>query len=241
MEHEGTELVEAYDYLFKFIVIGEAGTGKSCLLYHCIHEQFKEHSAHTIGVEFSSRTLRIGDRNIKLQLWDTAGQERFRSVTRSYYRGAAGAILVYDITSRQSFVNLSRWLTDCRALASPHLVAVLVGNKLDKEEDREVDYAEGSRWAQENGLLFVEVSSLTGANVTTPFLLAGRTILSAIDAGTLDPDSAGTGISYGERQLRAVGSSSRLSAAFGGSVRKKKRRDSVSLRDMVGGGQRCSC
>ncbi|WWD20252.1 hypothetical protein CI109_104728 [Kwoniella shandongensis] len=242
---EGTELVEAYDYLFKFIVIGEAGTGKSCLLYHCIHEQFKENSAHTIGVEFSSRTLRIGDRNIKLQLWDTAGQERFRSVTRSYYRGAAGAILVYDITSRQSFADLSRWLTDCRALASPHLVMVLVGNKLDKEEDREVEYAEGSRFAQENGLLFVEVSSLTGENVATPFLLAGRTILSAIDAGTIDPDAAGTGISYGERQLRAVGSSSRLSAAFGGggsgSVRKKRRRDSVSLRDMVGGGQRCSC
>nr|XP_019043590.1 rab family protein [Kwoniella bestiolae CBS 10118]OCF22520.1 rab family protein [Kwoniella bestiolae CBS 10118] len=241
MEYEGTELVEAYDYLFKFIVIGEAGTGKSCLLYHCIHEQFKENSAHTIGVEFSSRTLRIGDRNIKLQLWDTAGQERFRSVTRSYYRGAAGAILVYDITSRQSFVNLSRWLTDCRALASPHLVMVLVGNKLDKEEDREIEYAEGSRWAQENGLLFVEVSSLAGTNVMTPFLLAGRTILSVIDAGTLDPDSAGTGISYGERQLRAVGSSSRLSTAFYGSVRKKQRRDSVSLRDMVGGGQKCSC
>lgn len=160
---------------------------------------------------------------------------------------------------RQSFVNLSRWLTDCRALASPHLVVVLVGNKLDKEEDREVEYTEGSRWAQENGmlcssigcwlwlseivfagLLFVEVSSLTGKNVSTPFLLAGRTILSAIDAGTLDPDSAGSGVSYGERQLRAVGSQSRLSAAFGSSVKRKRRRDSVSIRDMVGG-QRCSC
>ncbi|RXK41807.1 rab family protein [Tremella mesenterica] len=192
----GTELLEAYDYLFKFIVIGEAGTGKSCLLYHCIHETFKEHSAHTIGVEFSSRTLRIGDKNIKLQLWDTAGQERFRSVTRSYYRGAAGALLVYDITSRQSFANLSRWLTDCRALASPHLVVVLVGNKLDKEEDREVEYVEGSRWAQENGLLFVEVSSLTGENVTTPFLLAARSILSSIDSGVLDPDTPNTGVSY---------------------------------------------
>ncbi|CAD6576601.1 MAG: hypothetical protein TREMPRED_001725 [Tremellales sp. Tagirdzhanova-0007] len=165
MEAEGTELVEAYDYLFKFIVIGEAGT-------------VKENSAHTIGVEFSSRTLRIGDRNIKLQLWDTAGQERFRSVTRSYYRGAAGALLVYDITS---------------ALASSHLVLVLVGNKLDREEEREVEFVEGSRWAQENGLLFVEVSSLSGENVTTPFLLAARTVLSAIDAGTLDPDTAGTG------------------------------------------------
>ncbi|RSH93360.1 Ras- protein Rab-4B [Saitozyma podzolica] len=242
-ETEGTELLDVYDYLFKLIVIGEAGTGKSCLLYHCINEAFKENSAHTIGVEFSSRTMRIGDRNIKLQLWDTAGQERFRSVTRSYYRGAAGAILVYDITSRQSFVNLGKWLTDCRALASPHLVTVLVGNKLDREEDREVEYVEGSRWAQENGLLFVEVSSKTGENVPTPFLLCARTILSAIDAGTLDPEAPGTGVSYGERQLRAVGSSSRLSAAFGtiGSTRKKRRRDSVSLMEMVGSGRRCSC
>ncbi|KAK4689445.1 hypothetical protein P7C73_g649, partial [Tremellales sp. Uapishka_1] len=157
------------------------------------------------------------------------------------YGGAAGAILVYDITSRQSFANLSRWLTDCRALASPHLVVVLVGNKLDREEEREVDYVEGSRWAQENGLLFVEVSSLTGENATTPFLLAARTILSAVDAGTLDPDSAGTGVSYGERQLRAVGSSSRLSAAFGGSGKRRTRRGSVSLSQMVGTGGRCAC
>lgn len=85
------------------------------------------------------------------QLWDTAGQERFRSVTRSYYRGAAGAILVYDITRRSTFDNLDRWLADARALASPHLVLVLVGNKKDKDEDREVEYAEGERFAQENG------------------------------------------------------------------------------------------
>lgn len=91
------------------------------------------------------------------------------------------------------------------------------------------------------GMLFVEVSSLTGENVTTPFLLAGRNILSAIDAGTLDPDAAGTGVSYGERQLRAVGSSSRLSSAFGGTTRRKGRRKSVSLGDMVGNGRRCSC
>jgi Ras-related protein Rab-4B len=90
------------------------------------------------------------------------------------------------------------------------------------------------------GLLFVEVSSLTGENATTPFLLAARTILSAVDAGTLDPDSAGTGVSYGERQLRAVGSSSRLSTAFGGTGR-RKRRESVTLSMMVGKGDRCSC
>jgi Ras-related protein Rab-4B len=124
---------------------------------------------------------------------------------------------------------------------------ILVGNKLDREEDREVEYAEGSRWAQENGettrrakliagLLFTEVSSLSGENIITPFLLSARTILSSIDAGTLDPNEAGTGVSYGERQLRAVGSSSRLSG-FG----KRKRRNSVTLGDMVGTGKGCKC
>ena len=146
-------------------------------------------------------------------------------------------------------MNLGKWLTDCRALASPHLVAALVGNKLDKEDEREVEYSEGSRWAQENGksfpstaqliigLQFTEVSSLNGENVTVPFLLVARSILSAIDAGTLDPEAGGTGVSYGERQLRAVGSSSRLSAAFGGA--RRKRRKSVSLGEMVGGRRCC--
>lgn len=149
---------------------------------------------------------------------------------------------------RQSFANLNKWLVDCRALASPHLAVVVVGNKLDREDEREVEYAEGSLWAQENGglnssgtelmpdCLFAEVSSLSGENVTVPFLLSARHILSAIDNGSLDPNASGTGISYGERQLRTMGSSSRLSAAFGA----KRRRKSVSLGDMVGS-RSCSC
>ncbi|KAG5352268.1 hypothetical protein C0989_003016 [Termitomyces sp. Mn162] len=148
---EATELLETYDFLMKYIIIGtvfqyllsvritqtkatisgEAGTGKSCLLHHFTHNSFKDYSQHTIGVEFSSRTVKLGEKRIKLQLWDTAGQERF---------------------SRDSFVNLSRWLVDARALGSPHLVAVLVGNKSDREEDREVEWAEASRWAAENGM-----------------------------------------------------------------------------------------
>jgi len=162
-------------------------------------------------VEFSSRTVKLGEKRIKLQLWDTAGQERFRSVTRSYYRGAAGAILVYDITNRESFTNLSRWLADARALASPHLVTVLVGSKSDKEDEREVEWVEASRWAAENDVHFLEASSLTGDNVEAPFLLAARSILLSIESGTLDPEKAGSGVSYGDRALRRVNSSSRLS------------------------------
>ncbi|KAL4069644.1 ras family-domain-containing protein [Scleroderma yunnanense] len=219
------------DFLMKYIVIGEAGTGKSCLLHHFIHNAFKDHSQHTIGVEFSSRTVKLSEKRIKLQLWDTAGQERFRSVTRSYYRGAAGVILVYDITNRESFLNLSRWLADARALASPHLVAVLVGNKSDREEEREVEWAEAN-------VHFLEASSLTGENVEAPFLLAARSILLSIESGVLDPEKAGSGVSYGDRALRRVTSSSHLS--FGSlSGARRRRSDRIRLKNWIPTGRCC--
>lgn len=111
----------------------------------------KDDSSHTIGVEFGSRIVNVGGKSVKLQIWDTAGQERFRSVTRSYYRGAAGALLVYDTTSRDSFNALTNWLNDARTLASPNIVILLVGNKKDLEEARDVTFLEASTFAQENG------------------------------------------------------------------------------------------
>lgn len=111
----------------------------------------KEDSSHTIGVEFGSRIVTVGGKSVKLQIWDTAGQERFRSVTRSYYRGAAGALLVYDSTSRDSYNALSNWLSDARTLASPSIVILLVGNKKDLEEAREVTSLEASNFAAEHG------------------------------------------------------------------------------------------
>ncbi|XP_013793048.2 ras-related protein Rab-4B-like, partial [Limulus polyphemus] len=141
-------------FLFKFLVIGSAGAGKSCLLHHFIENKFKADSSHTIGVEFGSKVVNVGGRSVKLQIWDTAGQERFRSVTRSYYRGAAGALLVYDMTSRETYNALTNWLTDARTLASPNIMILLAGNKKDLEDDREVSFLEASRFAQENGLCF---------------------------------------------------------------------------------------
>lgn len=113
----------------------------------------KDDSSHTIGVEFGSRIVNVGGKSVKLQIWDTAGQERFRSVTRSYYRGAAGALLVYDTTSRDSFNALTNWLNDARTLASPNIVILLVGNKKDLEEARDITFLEASTFAQENGKL----------------------------------------------------------------------------------------
>jgi len=194
--------VEQYDYLFKFLVIGSAGVGKSCLLHQFIENKFKEESSHTIGVEFGSKIINVTNKSLKLQIWDTAGQERFRSVTRSYYRGAAGALLVYDIASRETFNALQTWLSDARTLASPNIVVLLVGNKKDLEVEREVTFLEASRFAQENDLMFVETSALSGENVEEAFLKCARTILSKIETNELDPDKVGSGIQYGDSALR---------------------------------------
>lgn len=201
---DSAKMSESYDYLYKFLVIGNAGCGKSCLLHQFIENKFKAESSHTIGVEFGSKIVNIGGKAIKLQIWDTAGQERFRSVTRSYYRGAAGALLVYDISSRESYNSLSNWLTDARQLASPDIVIILVGNKKDLEEEREVTFLEASRFAQENELMFLETSALSGDNVEEAFLKCGRSILTKIESGVLDPEKMGSGIQYGDSSLRKL-------------------------------------
>ncbi|XP_052219622.1 ras-related protein Rab-4B isoform X1 [Dreissena polymorpha] len=190
------------DFLFKFLVIGSAGAGKSCILHQFIENKFKQDSNHTIGVEFGSKVVNVGGKSVKLQIWDTAGQERFRSVTRSYYRGAAGALLVYDITSRETYNALTNWLTDARTLASPNIVIILVGNKKDLEAEREVTFLEASRFAQENELLFLETSALTGENVEETFLKCARQILTKIESGELDPERMGSGIQYGDTSIR---------------------------------------
>mmetsp|Transcript_21361 Transcript_21361/g.23863 ORF Transcript_21361/g.23863 Transcript_21361/m.23863 type:complete len:215 (+) Transcript_21361:84-728(+) len=192
-------MVDTYDYLFKFIIIGDAGTGKSCLLHRFTEHKFKSESTHTIGVEFGSRIIELGGKDIKLQVWDTAGQERFRSVTRSYYRGAAGCIIVYDITSRDSYNHVPTWLNDARALASSEITIILVGSKKDLErEEREVTFLESSRFAQENDLMFLETSSKTGENVEDVFMQCARKILNKIDAGIITPENMGQGIQLGD-------------------------------------------
>jgi len=187
-----------YDYLFKFIIIGDAATGKSCILHRFIDDKFKKESTHTIGVEFGSKVVEVGGKNVKLQIWDTAGQERFRSVTRSYYRGAAGAILVYDLTSRESYNHMVSWLNDARNLSNPDIVIILVGNKADLDEDREVTFLEASRFAQENEMMFLETSALSGTGVQEIFLKCGRNILSKIESGKLDPEMMCSGVQTGD-------------------------------------------
>jgi small GTP-binding protein len=178
-----------YDCLFKFIIIGDTGTGKSCLLRYFLEKKFKKSSSHTIGVEFGSKTINVSGKDVKLQIWDTAGQERFRSVTRSYYRGAVGCLLVYDITSRDTYNHLVSWLADARTLARSDITVMVVGNKCDKKSGREVTLLEASRFAQENDLLFMETSAVTGECVEEVFIKTAQNILSKIETGTIDMDS----------------------------------------------------
>ncbi|KAK6430858.1 hypothetical protein LTR95_012985 [Oleoguttula sp. CCFEE 5521] len=136
----GQEMGSMYDYLAKIILLGPSGTGKSCLLHRFVKDQWRTLSSQTIGVEFASKIVKVGTpgrrKRVKLQLWDTAGTERFRSVSRSYYRGAAGAVLVYDVSSLDTFRDLGTFLGDARALASPKMTVLLVGNKVDVEESQ---------------------------------------------------------------------------------------------------------
>lgn len=161
---------EECDYLFKAILIGDSAVGKSNLLSRFAKDEFRLDSKPTIGVEFAYRNVRIGDKHIKAQIWDTAGQERFRAITSSYYRGALGALLVYDITRRSSFNNLPKWLRELREYGASDMVIILVGNKSDLTTSREIEEDEGRSLAESEGLCFMETSALENRNVEEAFL-----------------------------------------------------------------------
>ena len=151
---------------------------------------------HTIGVEFASKSVRIGKHKVKLQMWDTAGSERFRSVTKSYYRGAAGALLVFDLTDRRSFETVSQWLDDARRLASADIVVVLVGNKADLDQRRQVSGQEAVRMASQFDIPYVETSAFSGAGVEDVFMRCASSILANIETGRIDPEKMGAGVQF---------------------------------------------
>ncbi|KAI8642588.1 putative Rab11 family GTPase [Parasitella parasitica] len=204
---------DEYDYLFKLVLIGDSGVGKSNLLSRFTTNEFNLESKSTIGVEFATKNIEIEKSSIKAQIWDTSGQERYRAITGAYYRGAVGALVVYDITRRNSFQNVSHWLKELRDHADPNIVIMLVGNKVDlSDTSRAVTTEEGgtlaeegSELAEKGGFLFMETSALDATNVDNAFEKVFATIFENLpkpSQNTADEKST-SGPTNGERvQLR---------------------------------------
>ncbi|KXS13402.1 Rab11-1c [Gonapodya prolifera JEL478] len=160
---------DEYDYLFKIVLIGDSGVGKSNLLSRFTRNEFNLESKSTIGVEFATRSIQVDGKTVKAQIWDTAGQERYRAITSAYYRGAVGALLVYDIAKHITYENVVRWLKELRDHADSNIVIMLVGNKSDLRHLRAVPTEEAKAFATENSLMFIETSALDSSNVELAF------------------------------------------------------------------------
>lgn len=158
-----------YEFLYKIVLIGDSGVGKSNLLSRFTRDEFNLELRSTIGVEFATRTLEIDGKRVKAQIWDTAGQERYRAITSAYYRGAVGALIVYDISKSESYESISRWLKELKEHADLNIVIELVGNKSDLDHLRAIPTDEARNFASENGLLFTETSALSSDNVDLSF------------------------------------------------------------------------
>ena len=158
-----------YDYLFKLLLIGDSGVGKSCILLRFADDTFSDSYISTIGVDFKIRTLTIAGKRVKLQIWDTAGQERFRTLTTAYYRSAHGIVLVYDVNDRESFFHVENWLEEVSRYASTDVNKVLVGNKCDILNKREVEYETARVYAEKLSISFMEASAKDRTNIDKVF------------------------------------------------------------------------
>ncbi|KAJ2157143.1 ras GTPase [Coemansia sp. RSA 552] len=174
-----------YDYLFKLLLIGDSGVGKSCLLLRFADDTYTESYISTIGVDFKIRTIELDGKTVKLQIWDTAGQERFRTITSSYYRGAHGIIVVYDVTDSDTFSNVKQWLQEIDRYASEGVNKLLVGNKSDLEDKRAVDFTEAQEFAKSLNISFLETSAKSATNVESAFLTMARQIKDRMGASNV--------------------------------------------------------
>ena len=169
-------LQQDYDYLFKLLLIGNSAVGKSSLLLRFSDNIFNESFLPTIGVDFKIRTFDLSNKTVKLQIWDTAGQERFKTITSSYYKGAHGIILVYDITDRQTFKDIENWLSEVEKFANENVVKLVIGNKSDLESNRQVTREEGQEFADSLGVKFLETSAKECTNVEKSFFTMANEI-----------------------------------------------------------------
>ncbi|KAG9511004.1 Ras-related protein Rab-8A, partial [Fragariocoptes setiger] len=167
---------KSYDYLFKLLLIGDSGVGKTCILFKFAEDTFSSAFISTIGIDFKIRTLEVDGKKIKLQVWDTAGQERFRTITTAYYRGAMGIMLVYDVTNLKSFENISNWIRNIELHATQDVEMMILGNKCDITDKRQVSKEKGEQLALQHSIKFFETSAKANINIEEAFTTLARDI-----------------------------------------------------------------
>mmetsp|Transcript_19784 Transcript_19784/g.58880 ORF Transcript_19784/g.58880 Transcript_19784/m.58880 type:complete len:204 (+) Transcript_19784:271-882(+) len=172
-----------YDMQIKLLMIGDSAVGKTSLLLRYANDTFSSTFITTIGIDFKIKTISLGGKRVKLQIWDTAGQEQFRTITRSYFRGAQGIVLVYDITDRRTFNSVRSWMAQITDHADNQVNKILVGNKCDNEGKRKVSFDEGQQLAREYGVAFLEASAKTNVNVTEAFQAIAQQVVGRIPRG----------------------------------------------------------
>lgn len=186
---------KGYDYLFKLLLIGDSGVGKTCVLFRFSDDAFNSTFISTIGIDFKIRTIELDGKKIKLQIWDTAGQERFRTITTAYYRGAMGILLVYDITNEKSFDNIKNWIRNIEAHASEDVEKMIIGNKCDNDEKRAISLNQGQNLASEYKVDFMETSAKANINVEEAFTQIAKAIKKKMDTKQMSQPSQKTSAS----------------------------------------------
>ena len=175
-------------FLFKYIIIGDSFVGKSKILLRYTNNSYNENFVITIGAEFGAKTINIDGQEIRIQIWDTAGMENFKSITRSYYKNSICALIVYDISNKDSFKNVLNWIEDCKVFSPKNILLVLIGNKCDLEEKRQVSKEEGKKVAEENNMIFFETSAKDNINIDETFLKSAQKILENIKNKVYDEE-----------------------------------------------------
>ena len=183
---------EDYEMMIKIILIGDSAVGKTNIMSKYLKGEFKENTKATVGVEFGSKLFKIDNHNIKAQIWDTAGQENYKAVTGAYYKGSKGAFVVYDVTRKETFESADRWINDLKVTADPKINIILIGNKSDLEDKREVLKEQGEEKAKSFDCAFLETSALKGDNIDKGFEMMVNEIFKKYGEETMEDDDFGT-------------------------------------------------
>ena len=189
-----------YEFIFKVLLLGNSNVGKSSLFQRFVDDIWNDTFVPTIGVDFKIKTFEIDEKKIKMQIWDTAGQERFKNIISSYYRGAHGILLIYDVTDKDSFRNLANWLIEIEKNANKNVLKVVIGNKTDLENRRVITYNQGKEFADTYGLKFLETSAKKNLNVNEAFETLGRELMAAAGDKKIVKQKPNKKISVGQAQ-----------------------------------------